>query len=122
MKNLHRKHKGGAIVTLIVLMLLGYGVWIGIQYVPQMVESKAVESIFDTMRTDQSVEPLQSEGAVKSKIVKLLQINEMNEMTENLKVSRGAGTINAKINYERELNLGFKVHQMQYEKILELKK
>ena len=122
MKNLPNKQKGGAILTLIILLLLGYGIWIGIQYVPQMIESKAVESIFDTMRTDQAVDPVQTEGAAKAKVIRLLQINEMNEMTKNIKTSRGAGTINVNVSYDRELNLGFKVHPMHYEKNLELKK
>lgn len=122
MKNLRQKQKGGAILTLIVLLLLGYGIWISIQYVPQVIESKAIESIFDTMRTDQGVEAIQTEGEAKAKVIRLLQINEMSEMAKNLKVSRGADTINVRISYDRELNLGFKVQPMHYEKILELMK
>ena len=122
MKNLPHKQKGSAIVTLIVLLLLGYGVYIGIQYVPQLIESKAIDSIFDSVRTDQATDPIQSEGEVQSKITKMLQVNEMNEMAKNLKVRRGSGTIIAKISYDRELNLGFKKHPMHYEKTLELNK
>ena len=122
MRNLpHRQRGAYAIVTIIVLGLLAYGVYIGIQYVPQMIEAKSVDSILGNVRSEQMVEPITDEHAAKAKVVRMLNINEMNEMSKNLKVSRGAGTIIIKISYDRELNLGFKKHLMHYEKLLELK-
>ena len=62
MINLPAKQKGASIiVTIIGLALLAYGVYIGIQYVPQVIESKAVSSIFTTIEKDQRMEPITSE-------------------------------------------------------------
>ena len=123
MKTLPGKQKGAsAIVVIIVLALLAYGVYLGIQYVPQAIESQAVSSILTTMKTDQQTDPVTTEEAAKAKVLRLLNVNEMNDMAKNLKVSRGAGTIKIRISYDRELDLGFKKHPMHYEKVLELKK
>lgn len=122
MKNLPAKQKGAsAVVTVIVLALLAYGVYLGIQYVPQAIESRAVDSIFSTIEKDHRMEPIRSEAEAKNKVVKMLQVNEMNDMAKNVSVKRIAGATTLKVKYERELNLGYKVKPMIYEKTLVLK-
>ena len=49
MNKLPAQQKGAsAIVTLIILALLAYGVYVGIQYVPQAIESKSVDSVLNS--------------------------------------------------------------------------
>jgi hypothetical protein len=123
MRNLPERQKGAsAIATFIVLVLLAYGVYIGIQYVPQMIESKSVDSILDKIASDQPTSPVSTESEAEAKVVRMLQVNEMNDMSKNLEVRRGSGKIIIRFSYDRELNLGFKKHLMHYEKILELAK
>lgn len=122
MKNLPAKQKGAsAIVTVIILALLAYGVYLGIQYVPLAIESRAVDSIFATVDKEHSMDSLRTEGEARNKVSTLLNINEMNDMAKNLSVRQIGGTITIKVKYERELNLGYKVKPMLYEKILVLK-
>ena len=122
MKTLPAKQKGAsAIVTFIVLALLAYGVYLGIQYVPQVIESRAIDSIFTTINKDHKMDPIRSADQAKSKVAKMLQVNEMNDMAKNVKVRQIAGTITIKVKYERELDLGYKVKPMLYEKTLVLK-
>ena len=122
MKALPAKQKGAsAIFTIIVLALLAYGVYLGIQYVPQAIESRAIDSIFTTVDKDHRMDPIRSADEAKSKVVKMLQVNEMNDMAKNVKVKQIAGTITIKVKYERELDLGFKTKPMLYEKTLVLK-
>ncbi len=110
-----------AIVTIIFLAVLGYAVYIGIQYVPQAIESKSVDSILNTVETDQRTNPVTNEYDAKAKVIKLLQINEMNDMTANVSAKKIGGKTTITISYDRELNLIFKKHPMQYEKSLVLK-
>jgi hypothetical protein len=121
-RNLPKKQKGASvIVTIIVLGLLAYGVYIGIQYMPIMIESKSIDSILDNIKTEHLTDPLTTEHAVEAKVTRMLQVNEMNDMSKNIKVRRGSGKITVKFSYDRELNLGFKKQPMHYEKLLELK-
>ncbi len=122
MKTLPAKQKGAsAIATIIVLALLAYGVYLGIQYVPQAIESRTIDSIFTSVNKDHKMDPIRSADEAKSKVAKMLQVNEMNDMAKNVKVKQIAGTITIKVKYERELNLGFKTKPMPYEKTLVLK-
>ena len=122
MKSLPAKQKGAsAIATIIVLALLAYGIYLGIQYVPQAIESRAIDSIFTTVEKDHEMDPLGSADEAKSKVARMLQVNEMNDMAKNVSAKRISGTITIKVKYERELNLGYKVKPMPYEKTLVLK-
>jgi len=122
MKKLPAKQKGAsAIFTVIVLALLAYGIYLGIQYVPQAIESRAIDSIFTTVDKDHRMDKLRSADEAKTKVVKMLQVNEMNDMAKNVKVRQISGTITIDVKYERELNLGYKTKPMIYEKKLVLK-
>lgn len=122
MHNLRAKQKGAsAIVTVIILAILAYGIFLGIQCFPQAIESRAVDSIYSTIEKDHRLDPIESEVEVKDKVIKMLQVNELNELTRNVRVRRIGGTTTVKIKYERELNLGYKTKPMVYEKILVLK-
>ena len=116
-----RQRGASAIVTIIVLAALAYGVYVGIQYVPQAIESRSVDSILNTVETDQKTNPVSTEYDVKAKVIRYLQINEMNDMVKNVSVNEFGGKTTIKIAYDRELNLMFKTHQMHHEKTLVLK-
>ena len=121
MKTSASRQKGAsAITTIILLAVLGYAAYVGIQYVPQAIESKSVDSILTTVETDQRANPAMTEADVKEKVIKLLQINEMNDMVKNMSVTRSGGRTTVTIKYDRELNLLYKNHQMHYEKSVTL--
>ena len=121
MNRMPGKQKGGStIATIITLAALGYGVYIGLQYVPQAIESKAIDSILDNLESSQRTDPVSSAQAAQAKVVKMLQINEMNDMTKTFKVEQRDGRIIVTFSYDRELNLGYKIQPMHYEKSLSL--
>lgn len=116
-----RQKGASAIVTLILLVVLGFGAYVGIQYVPQAIESKSIDSILDTMQSTQSVNPVQTVQGAQTKLVGLLQINEMNDMTDSFTVKQQDGGIVVTFSYDRELNLIYKKHPMHYEKSLRIR-
>ncbi|MFC1701898.1 DUF4845 domain-containing protein [Pseudomonadota bacterium] len=117
MNKLPAQQKGAsAIATIIILAVLGFAAYVGIQYVPQMIESKSIDSILKTMETTQQTNPAYTVQAVESKLVGLLQINEMNEMADNFTVKKGEGGIIVAFSYDRELNLIYKTLPMEYRK------
>ena len=121
MNKLPAKQKGAsAIGTIIMLAVLGFGVYVGIQYVPQMIESKSIDSILRTMEDTQSSDRVSTIVDARNKVVRLLQINDMNDMTDSLTVEKGDGGITVSFNYDRELNLIYKIQPMQYRKKVRL--
>ena len=115
--NLQSKQKGAsAIVFIIVLAIFGFAVYVGIQYVPQRIESGTVDSILDSIVENHKTTPVQNVSEILSTINRLLNVNQMDDMKENFKVSKYRGTYTIKVSYARELNLGYETKTIQYEK------
>ena len=84
MKTLPYRQKGAsAIAMFIFIALLAYGVYVGMQYVPIMIESQGVNSILNSISSDQQGEPLSNENEAEAKVIRMLQVNEMDDMVEN---------------------------------------
>ena len=117
------KQRGGSIIsTLITLVILAYGVFIGIQYVPQLLESHSIDTILDRMRDTQVTDPVKTANDASLKVVRMLQINEMDNMTNNFKVENQDGMLLIIFDYERELNLVFKTLPINHHKTMLLRK
>jgi len=122
MNNLPAQQRGAsAIGTIIMLAILGYGVFIGFQYVPQAIESKSIDSILESVDSASKSGSINSPQAAEEKVISLLQVNEMNDMADAFKVTERDGRITVTFSYERELNLLYKIQPMPYKKIMILK-
>jgi len=121
MNSLPEKQRGASTIgTIIILAVLGFAAYVGIQYVPQVIESKSVDSILKTMENTQKENPVTTVQAAESKLIGMLQVNEMNDMTKNFTVKEGEGGIIIAFSYDRELNLLFTKKPMHYRKKLRL--
>ena len=115
--NIQSKQKGAsAIVFIIVLAIFGFAVYVGLQYIPQRIESGSVDSILDSIAENHKTTPVQNVSEILSAITRQLNVNQMDDMKDNFKVSKYRGTYIIKVNYERELNLGYEIKTIQYEK------
>jgi hypothetical protein len=120
-RKLPRKQSGASVILMgIVLAVLAYGVYVGINYMPIMLESMSLNAILKNISSDQQGDPITTEHEAEAKVIRMLQINEMDDMAKHLKTRFRAGTIEIKFSYERELDLGFQVRKLQYEKVLEV--
>lgn len=116
------KHQAGAsaVGTIIFLAVIGYGIYVGIQYVPQFIESSSVDSILDSLEINQREEPADSVQDVESRIKRLLDVNEMKNMEDSFDVRQDGNSFIVEVSYERELNLLYEVKKMKYEKTITL--
>jgi len=122
MNKLPAKQKGAsAITTIIMLAVLGFAVYVGIQYVPQLIESKSVDSVLRTMEETQNSDRVSTVVDARNKVIRLLQINDMNDMTDKFTVEKGDGGIMITFSYDRELSLLYKIQPMQYRKKVRLR-
>ena len=106
--------------NLIVLGLVGFGVWVGIQYIPQKIEQGTVQSVLDRVEQRHQSTPIQDDRDLWQVIDRQLSVNEMNDMRHNFDVSRAGGRITIRVTYERELNLIFTTKKMRYNESVSL--
>ncbi|MGB5487159.1 MAG: hypothetical protein WBN06_07205 [Lysobacterales bacterium] len=102
--------------NIVMLAILVFAVYVAIQYVPQLMESKAIDSILQTIDSTRRTTPISSAQAAEARLISLLQVNEMNDMTDSYTVKERNGRITIVFSYDRELNLIFKKQPMHYEK------
>jgi hypothetical protein len=111
---IQRQAGKSVIVNLLVLALVGYGIFIGIQYVPQYLEEATVKSILDQVADRNVSEPFGNEWEVQTAINNQLNVNQLNKLRDNFKVSGPRGKLVVSVDYERELNLLYTVKKIHY--------
>jgi len=115
--NTQKKQKGASTIAfIIVLAIFGFAVYVGLQYIPQRIESGTVDSILDSIAENHKITPVQNVSEILSTITRQLNVNQMDDMKDKFKVSKYRGTYIIKVSYERELNLGYEIKTIQYEK------
>lgn len=116
MINQKRRQEGkSAIGNILVLALIGFSVWVGIQFIPQKIEQGSVKSILDDVQERHFATPIRSDEDLWRTIDRYLNLNEMGDMRQYFDVSRSGGGLTVRVNYERDLNLIFTTMQMQYD-------
>jgi len=122
MTNSRRKLEtgGSAIGNIILIALFAYGVFIGIQYVPQLIESKSLDSLLDSLSSQHTMQKYSDTGEVERAISSMLNLNQMDEMAQYIKVRDTGQGFSVEIEYERELNLLVQKKVMKYTKIMDL--
>jgi hypothetical protein len=120
--NMQRKQKGGSVIGLIIMLaILGYGVYVGLQYIPQYIESGNVDSVLAYIEANHRVNPVRSVNDIQDAIDRQLNVNEIYDLKDKFSVMQIGGTYTIKVSYERELNLLYETKTMQYEKTLTLR-
>jgi len=117
-----RKQTGGSVFSLIVtLAIIGIGAYIGMQYIPQRIEAATVESMLENIRQDYLIKRVSSMHELQRSLDNQLNINEMNDLKRNIKVTQEAGMYVVRSSYDRDLNLIFTTKQLHYENKVVLK-
>jgi len=120
MPNRQQQRGASGIGLVIMLAIAAYGVYVGLQYVPQYLESATVGAVLDNVAALHREEPFTDLGAVRDAIDKQLYINERNDLKDSVTVVPSRGGYLVTVRYERELDLLFTQKLMPYEKTLAL--
>lgn len=108
--------------NLVFLLILAYGIYVVVQYVPLALESSSVESMLNTIQDTQLANPILDEQDAEQKVTELLNINEMDDLKENFKFSESADSVFIDVNYQRELDLLFFSKTLNFNKSLTILK
>jgi hypothetical protein len=110
-----------SLLLIIILALLGAGVYIGLQYLPTYIEAGTVDSILDNVEKAYDKSADNSVKSIQDSIDKQLNVNQMNDLKENFKVTQDDEEYIIKVSYERELNLIYTRKPVKYERTVILR-
>lgn len=126
MNNQHNEQSGkkqsGAskISNILLLAILGFGVYLGIQYVPHYLEVKTLDSVLDSLVNGQMSNPAASAQEVTSRINSQLNINQKDNLRSAFKVREDGRSITVTAIHDWELNLLYEKKPMRYERSISL--
>ena len=115
-----RQRGASAIVSLILLAIIGAGVYIGLQFIPQYIQAGTVDSILENIEKAHRKSPVINADAIRGMINKQLNINQLDELKDSFKVTQDDEAYIVRVSYEWELNLIYEKKPMQYEKTIAL--
>jgi uncharacterized membrane protein len=117
MRTSPRTQRGASpVILILILAILGAGVYIGLQYLPQYIEAGTVDSILGSVEKAYDKSAVNSVESVQGMIDKQLNVNQLNDLKDNFKVTQDGEDYIIKVSYERELNLIYKKKPVKYEK------
>ncbi|HET6566043.1 MAG TPA: DUF4845 domain-containing protein [Xanthomonadales bacterium] len=112
---------GGSILgNIILIALFAYGVYLAFQYVPQLIESRSVDSILDSLQSQHRSHPYESAQAVEQALKSSLNMNQMDEMIKNFTIRDTGRGVSIEVHYERELNLLFQQKTITVNRTMDL--
>ena len=115
-----KQHGGSAIGTIIVLAIIGVGIFLGMQYIPQYMEAGKIDTVLTSIDEAAAKQPVKSAKEVGMMIDKRLQVNNMKDLKDLFVVTETNGKVTVNVDYERDLNLLYEVRKMPYKKELVL--
>lgn len=116
-----RQRGASAVGTIILLAIVTYGVFVGIQYVPQLIESGSVHSVLNSIEGAHHSDPARSAQAVRALVDNHLNRNQMNHLKNSFNVREFANDYVIEVSYERDLDLFFTKKIITYETSLTLR-
>ncbi len=121
MKQPRKDQTGGSLPgNLLLIALFAYGVYVGLQYVPQVIESKSLDSMLDSIESQNDSHHYDSAQQVAQAVRNILNLNQMDDMIKSITIREGQQGINIEVNYARELDLLFEKKTLNYNKSLDL--
>lgn len=122
MNTLAQDQRGASAVgTMILLAVIAYGLYVGFQYVPQLIESRSVDSILTSIENTHRAEPVRDAQAVRSMIENHLHINHLNHLKDRFDVRQFGNDYIIEVSYERDLDFLFTRKVITYETSLTLR-
>ena len=119
-KTLKIQRGGSAVGNIIFLAILAYAVYVGLQWVPQLIESSNIDGILDSINENYRVDNDTGIEGIQAAISKQLSINEALDMQDRFTVTQHGNSYLISVTYERELNLLFGKKVLMYQKTVSL--
>ncbi len=118
--NLSKQRGASPIVVIIVLAIIGIGVYLGFQYIPIKMESGRIDTILDNIEQDHAQTALRSKQDIETRLAAKLNINNMDDMMSIFNVYRDGDGFTIKASYEREMNLIYEKKAIAYDRTVTL--
>lgn len=117
-----REHGASSFTVIMVLALVGAGIYLGLQYIPQLIESGTVDAILSDVKKAHALKPVREVRELNEMIGRSLDVNQLEELRKHFTVTESEDEFIVDVAYARELNLLVTRYPINYKKSLVLRK
>lgn len=117
-----REHGASSFTVIMVLALVGAGIYLGLQYIPQLIESGTVDAILSDVKKAHALKPVREVRELDEMIGRSLDVNQLEELRKQFTVTESEDEFIVDVAYARELNLLVTRYPINYKKSLALRK
>lgn len=117
-----REHGASSFTVIVVLALVGAGIYLGLQYIPQLIESGTVDAILSDVKKAHALKPVREVRELDEMIGRSLDVNQLEELRKQFTVTESEDEFIVDVAYARELNLLVTRYPINYKKSLALRK
>lgn len=117
-----REHGASSFTVIVVLALVGAGIYLGLQYIPQLIESGTVDAILSDVKKAHALKPVREVRELNEMIGRSLDVNQLEELRKQFTVTESEDEFIVDVAYARELNLLVTRYPINYKKSLALRK
>lgn len=117
-----REHGASSFTVIMVLALVGAGIYLGLQYIPQLIESGTVDAILSDVKKAHALKPVREVRELNEMIGRSLDVNQLEELRKQFTVTESEDEFIVDVAYARELNLLVTRYPINYKKSLALRK
>jgi len=117
-----REHGASSFTVIMVLALVGAGIYLGLQYIPQLIESGTVDAILSDVKKAHALKPVREVRELNEMIGRSLDVNQLEELRKQFTVTESEDEFIVDVAYARELNLLVTRYPINYKKSLVLRK
>ncbi|HEY5720402.1 MAG TPA: hypothetical protein VIW02_08470 [Gammaproteobacteria bacterium] len=110
------------IALIVILAVVGVCAYVGIQYIPIVIESGNLDSVLEGVEKDHANSPFSGVQAVEQALNRRLGINDMGELGDRFKVEETADGLLIRVEHERQLNLLYDKQPIPYRKSVLLRR
>ncbi len=121
MKTTRAYQRGGsAFVNIVILLAMGYGLYVGYQYAPIFIESRTIDNVLNNLHLAGKSAPFASRYQVEMRLDNELSTNDLTHMRNMFQVVLLGDGYEVQVEYERPLDLLYEEKMLKFNKILVL--
>ncbi|MCW8928637.1 MAG: DUF4845 domain-containing protein [Gammaproteobacteria bacterium] len=105
-----------SVILIIILALIGVGVYVGLQYIPHKMEFSSVDSILNDVEKKYMETQPKNIAEIQDTLDKYLNVNQKEGLKESFEITKENDEYLIKVNLVRELNLIYKKTSIKYDR------
>lgn len=122
MERIHKQRGMSGLGLVVVLAVIGYAVFIALQYIPQAIETGSVDTILGSLEDMHDEKSFRNTTEIRNAVNRQLDVNDLNDLRDAFSISDDGEVFLVNVSYENKLNMLYGTKVTDVDKTISLRK